>query len=189
MGCGRCSGGGNRGLTGQRGPRRAGGIGPVLHVVDRSLAPCGGQHRPQRSGLGRPVVLESRVTASAAVARGMGAGLAARTSGQMVTAACPWHPWPWPLPVRGGPATSAAPIPALCSLHSRGRTLRAAVPSSLAGLSLGGPPSTRHPRRSCEVVTSQCGAWVVCSQTRRPRVREDHCLWASLCVENRGQEA
>ena len=37
MGCGRCSGGGNRGLTGQRGPHRAGGIGPVLRAVDRSL--------------------------------------------------------------------------------------------------------------------------------------------------------
>lgn len=125
-------------------------------------ASCGGQRRLQRSGLGRPVVLGSMVTASAAVAGGVKQGGGRGACGKDIWPGghrcLPWHPWPWPLPVRGGPATSAAPVPALCSLHSRGQTPQAAVPSSLAGLSLGAPLQAPPPIRSCEVLILRPGS-------------------------------
>ena len=108
-------------------------------------APCGAQRGPQRSGLGLLVVLESRVTAPAAVARWGWCGACGKDIWPDGHCCLPWHPWPWPRPVRGGPTTSAAPVPALCGLHSHGWTPRAAIPSSLAGLGLGGPPSKNHP--------------------------------------------
>ena len=55
----------------------------------------------------------------------------------------------------------------------------------------GAPLQAPPPIRGCEVLTSQCGERVVCSQIRRPRLREDHCLCRSvyvLRIEDRNRE-
>lgn len=149
MGCGRCSSSGNRGLAGQRGPHREGGAGPVLRVVDRSLgilwwtaetaevwpgAPSGS------AKYGHCVSCCCKEGEARGWARGLRQGYLARWS--LLPALAPLAVAP---ACERRPSDFCGPVPALCSLHSRGQTPRAAVPSSLAGLSLGGPPSKRHP--------------------------------------------
>ena len=151
MGCGRCSGGRTRGSQVRGALAVREGLGPFCARWTDLWASCGGPRRLQRSGLGRPVVLENTVTASAVVARRVKQGGGCGACGKDIWSGSrrwrPWHPWPWPLPVRGGPATSAT-LSQLCAASTAvGRLRRQLSPLPWQGSASGAPPPSATPHQ------------------------------------------